>query len=47
MWDNSPLILKQLDGVGPQIAQQLAQHKIMSIDSLTKLDAGRIEMVKV
>lgn len=46
MWDTSTLILKQVEGIGPQMAQQLAQHKIMSLEGLFKADAGRIEMVK-
>ncbi|CAG8531592.1 3121_t:CDS:10 [Cetraspora pellucida] len=43
MWNDSPLILKQLDGIGEQYAKKLADAGITNFEQLTECEPWRIE----
>ncbi|CAO3595889.1 unnamed protein product [Absidia cylindrospora] len=45
MWSTSPFILKQIDGIGIQIAKSLSQRNISSFEQLRNCDPGRLEMI--
>ncbi|KAG9290860.1 hypothetical protein G9A89_011010 [Geosiphon pyriformis] len=44
-WENSPCILRQLDGIGQQYARLLATAGIQTFAQLENCDARRIEMI--
>ncbi|CAG8450934.1 5229_t:CDS:2 [Acaulospora colombiana] len=44
MWDDSPLLLRQLDGIGEQYAKKLADVGISTFEQLKESDTWRIEM---
>jgi hypothetical protein len=45
LWSTSPYVSRQLEGIGPQFAKNLAKANMISIDQLRDCDPGRIEMV--
>ncbi|SMR48968.1 unnamed protein product [Zymoseptoria tritici ST99CH_1E4] len=45
VWDDSPLSLKQLEGVGPMAVRKLVNNNIRSIEDLETTDSNRIEMI--
>lgn len=45
LWSTSPYISRQLDGIGPQFAKNLAKANLITMDQLRDCDPGRIEMV--
>ncbi|RUS28853.1 Sec63 Brl domain-containing protein [Jimgerdemannia flammicorona] len=45
IWENSPLVLRQLEGIGPSSAKLLAAASITSFQKLENTDPGRIELV--
>lgn len=45
MWSTSPFILRQIDGIGVQMAKTLSQKNISSFEQLRDCDPGRLEMV--
>ncbi|ORZ09953.1 hypothetical protein BCR42DRAFT_441510 [Absidia repens] len=45
MWSTSPFILKQIDGIGIQIAKSLSQRNISSFEQLRDCDPGQLEMI--
>ncbi|CAG8444493.1 575_t:CDS:10 [Acaulospora morrowiae] len=46
MWDDSPLLLKQLDGIGEQYARKLADIGITTIDQLKECETWKIETMR-
>ncbi|CAG8457778.1 10751_t:CDS:10 [Ambispora leptoticha] len=44
-WENSPFILRQIDGIGPQYARHFANAGIQTFVELEKCDPRRIEMI--
>ncbi|KAI9009744.1 Sec63 Brl domain-containing protein [Gaertneriomyces semiglobifer] len=42
-WENSPLILKQIESMGPQLARSLSKAGIYTFDKLEKTDPRHIE----
>lgn len=44
-WDDSPLIMKQLEGVGPAAVRKLVGANIRTMDELDAAEPGRIEQI--
>jgi len=44
-WDDSPLVLQQVDKVGPVLARKLIAVDINSIDTLGQTDPGRVQHI--
>ncbi|KAF7728012.1 Sec63 [Apophysomyces ossiformis] len=45
LWSTSPFVLRQLDGIGPQLANMFSQAGIHSLSQLQTCDARRIELL--
>ena len=45
MWENSPHILKQLDGIGSTFSSNLVSAKILSFETLESTNPRKIEAV--
>ncbi|KAI8099039.1 Sec63 Brl domain-containing protein [Halteromyces radiatus] len=45
MWSTSPFILRQIEGIGTQIAKTLSQKNICNFDQLRDCDPGRLELI--
>ncbi|KAI9483482.1 MAG: Sec63 Brl domain-containing protein [Benjaminiella poitrasii] len=45
LWSISPYIARQIDGIGTQLAKNLAQANLISFDQLRQCDPGRLEMI--
>lgn len=47
MWENSPLITRQLEKIGPVLASNFLRAGVTTFRQILDMDAGRIEMVSV
>lgn len=45
MWETSPFKIKQIEGIGPAIANILVQAGISSFEELLKCETSKLEMV--
>lgn len=45
MWYDSPFVIRQITGIGPQFAKLLSEADLISFEQLRKCDPSRIEMV--
>ena len=45
MWENSKSVLRQIEGVGPQLANLLVTAKIDSFASLARTQPSQIEFI--
>ncbi|CEG75810.1 hypothetical protein RMATCC62417_10795 [Rhizopus microsporus] len=45
MWYDSPFVIKQITGIGPQFAKLLSEADLISFEQLRKCDPSRIEMI--
>lgn len=45
MWYDSPFVIRQITGIGPQFAKLLSEANLISFEQLRKCDPSRIEMV--
>jgi ATP-dependent DNA helicase HFM1/MER3 len=45
VWDDSPLVLQQIEQIGPVAVRKLVDAKITTMDELSSTDPGRLELV--
>jgi ATP-dependent DNA helicase HFM1/MER3 len=45
VWDDSPMVLRQIEQIGPVAVRKLVDARITSIDELSSTDPGRLELV--
>ena len=45
VWDDSPMVLQQIEQIGPVAVRKLMNANITSIDELSSTDPGRLELV--
>ena len=45
VWDDSPLVLRQIEDIGPVAVKKLVAANINSIEELTRVEPGRIEHI--
>ncbi|CEG71440.1 hypothetical protein RMATCC62417_07172 [Rhizopus microsporus] len=45
MWYDSPFVIRQITGIGPQFAKLLSEADLISFEQLRKCDPSRIEMI--
>ncbi|ORE05888.1 P-loop containing nucleoside triphosphate hydrolase protein [Rhizopus microsporus var. microsporus] len=45
MWYDSPFVIRQITGIGPQFAKLLSEADLLSFEQLRKCDPSRIEMI--
>jgi ATP-dependent DNA helicase HFM1/MER3 len=45
VWDDSPMVLQQIEQIGPVAVRKLVDAKITTMDELSSTDPGRLELV--
>ena len=44
-WENSPSMLRQLEGFGPVMVRKFVNQGIKSLDNMDEIDSAKIEMI--